>query len=632
MSRGVLRLVVCAGLCAPLGVAQAQQVYSNTDPIVTVSPTAPARLDARPAGADFAPLDIDGLRAIEQIRENQGLIRHFAVPSMVDYRPDTSGEVTVHDDGMVSWRFTITSKNAKNINIGTEWDVPDSTFMLLLDGNGDSPYDPFTAEFNNVNNELWTPVVEGDTMEIYVEVLAEDWQAFVDGFRIKQISLGFLAFGEAFVEGDIDLRSNSCHYDVECPEADPWPSQVSSVGAYTINGFGTCSGALINNTDEDGTPYFMTANHCGAHTGAPSMVVYWNYQNSFCRPPGSAQSGQSGNGPLNQFTSGSVNRMTYQPADFTLNELNSVPNPAWNVDYCGWDRRGLSARPTSGFGIHHPGVEEKRISIENNTFGNGTISIGGPGISAWTINFDLGGLEGGSSGSPLYDQVGRAVGTATAVNTFNPVCGAGQSQSYGRLDRAWTGGGSSSSRLSDWLDPGNTGSVTLNALNWDPPFIEDFSINSPSDGEQKVLVNPTLDWSAAVNADVYNVLIDDNADFFTPVVDVQVSAPTTSYQPGPGVLAEDTTYYLRVEAENLLETVPALNSDLVFTTMIDCDGNLVHDPDELAGNDCNENGVLDACDIVGGPFYASSGQPTARTGTRQRDPGRVRARRCARPT
>ena len=88
---------------------------------------------------------------------------------------------------------------------------------------------------------------------------------------------------------------------------------------------------------------------------------------------------------------------------------------------------------------------------------------------------------------------------------------------------------------------------------------------------------------------------------------MQVAAPTTSFQPAPLDLAEDTLYYLRVEAENILETIPALNNDVSFTTMIDCDGNLVHDPDELAGNDCNSNGILDTCDVVGGPFYLDSG-------------------------
>jgi len=53
----------------------------------------------------------------------------------------------------------------------------------------------------------------------------------------------------------------------------------------------------VNNVRQDLKPYFMTANHCGITSGnAASLVVYWNYQNSTCRPPGSPASGNPGNG------------------------------------------------------------------------------------------------------------------------------------------------------------------------------------------------------------------------------------------------------------------------------------------------------------------------------------------------
>ena len=64
---------------------------------------------------------------------------------------------------------------------------------------------------------------------------------------------------------------------------------------YTINGSLTCSGTMLNNTFEDETPYFLTAEHCGITTGNDqSVVVYWNHQNSFCRT-GNA-SGNNGDG------------------------------------------------------------------------------------------------------------------------------------------------------------------------------------------------------------------------------------------------------------------------------------------------------------------------------------------------
>ena len=37
-------------------------------------------------------------------------------------------------------------------------------------------------------------------------------------------------------------------------------------------GFAVCTGALVNNTAENGTPYFLTANHC---LGNPNTWVYY---------------------------------------------------------------------------------------------------------------------------------------------------------------------------------------------------------------------------------------------------------------------------------------------------------------------------------------------------------------------
>ena len=43
----------------------------------------------------------------------------------------------------------------------------------------------------------------------------------------------------------------------------PLGDEINSVGVYTINGTWFCTGAMVNNTAEDETPYFLTANHCG---------------------------------------------------------------------------------------------------------------------------------------------------------------------------------------------------------------------------------------------------------------------------------------------------------------------------------------------------------------------------------
>ena len=52
---------------------------------------------------------------------------------------------------------------------------------------------------------------------------------------------------------------------------------------YAIRSYYDCSGSLVNNVNEDATPYFLTANHCiSSDLEASSLVAYFNYENSTC--------------------------------------------------------------------------------------------------------------------------------------------------------------------------------------------------------------------------------------------------------------------------------------------------------------------------------------------------------------
>jgi len=220
---------------------------------------------------------------------------------------------------------------------------------------------------------------------------------------------------------------------------------------------------MVNNTAQDRKPYFMTANHCGIHAGnAASLVVYWNYENSTCRPVGSPASGGPGNGLLNQYQTGSYFRAAHAASDFTLVELDDDPDPAWGVSYAGWDRTGAEAAPAVA--IHHPNTDEKRISIAyaatQTTSYLGTL-VPGNGTHVRVIDWNLGTTEPGSSGSPLFDQNHRVIGQ---LHGGYAACGNNESDWYGRFSASWTGGGTPSTRLSNWLDPGGTGAMTTNTI------------------------------------------------------------------------------------------------------------------------------------------------------------------------
>ena len=140
----------------------------------------------------------------------------------------------------------------------------------------------------------------------------------------------------------------------------------------------------------------------------------------------------------------------------------SQPNPAWKVTYAGWDRSGAEA--TTAVAIHHPATDEKRISFEfqptTTTDYLGT-SVPGAGTHVRVEDWDIGTTEPGSSGSPLFDQDHRVIGQ---LHGGYAACGNDDADWYGRFSVSWNGGGSPSTRLSDWLDPIGSGATTVDTL------------------------------------------------------------------------------------------------------------------------------------------------------------------------
>ena len=195
---------------------------------------------------------------------------------------------------------------------------------------------------------------------------------------------------------------------------------------------------------------------------APSIVVYWNYENSTCRPPGSAASGSNGNGSRSQFNSGAIYRASYSPSDFCLFELDDPIPDAFEVYRVGWDRTDTA--PPSVTGIHHPAGDEKSISFENDPttitdYLSSTVNSSSTHIRI--ADWDLGTTEGGSSGSGLFNPQKRLVAVLTGGYA---ACGNNSSDWYGRIYKSWEGGGTAASRLKDWLDPTNSGSTAIDGL------------------------------------------------------------------------------------------------------------------------------------------------------------------------
>ena len=93
-----------------------------------------------------------------------------------------------------------------------------------------------------------------------------------------------------------------------------------------------------------------------------------------------------------------------------------------------------------------------------------------------------------------------------------------------------------------------------------------FGLLTPTDTSTDIAPDVTLDWEDATGAESYGVMVDNNADFSSPLVD-QTGLATSTYDVAGGTLSPGTVYYWRATA--YAGTFPLgtdCNADFSFTT------------------------------------------------------------------
>ncbi|MBM78924.1 MAG: lysyl endopeptidase [Crocinitomicaceae bacterium] len=404
--------------------------------------------------------------------EKSGPFR-FGYEHIVHHDLINSGEWLDVKTGRI-WRMSFESIGAYSMNIVfSNYNLPKGAHLHVYDANMKHIIGAYTSHNNNLNNSLGTDLVKGDriTIELY-----EPYYAL--GKTVLEVSK--VVHGYRDINNWYNLKVNesgACNMDVICPDGVPWSDEIRSVARIVVGG-GLCTGTLVNNTSQDGTPYFLTANHCGP-TSMGSAVFKFNFDSPTCGSQTVANS-QNPTGP-NQSINGSSFKASNAASDFGLIELNSVPPASYNVYYSGWNHS--NSVPQTGVSIHHPSGDVKKISFDDDPLQTTTYS--GTSNNMWQIESweRLTTTEGGSSGSGLWDEnhylIGQLYGGSAA-------CGNSGSDVYGKFSMSWTGNGSSSSnsRLKDWLDPNNSGVSQLAGLGSNAPTLSNdagiLSLDYPS--------------------------------------------------------------------------------------------------------------------------------------------------------
>jgi hypothetical protein len=368
----------------------------------------------------------------------------FGVNHATDLDMVNSGVWNTLPDGTRLWRLVLHCPQAFSINFVLDvFDLPEGA-KLFVHNEAGQWLGAFTRESAPGRTVLGVTQLAGDRVTLSYEEPAGT--AAPGRLHISQVTHAYRdILGQTKGLGD----SGFCNNNTSCPEGDPWQQEISAVAMITVGGSGLCTGTLLNNCASDGTPFFLTANHCVQGENPATWSFRFNWESPTCNP--------TTNGPTNQTLSGASLLVNSSGSDVALLQLNNTPPASYEVFYSGWDATGDI--PSNQTVIHHPSGDIKKISFDYDPAEYGTMS----GAQCWHIlAWDDGTTEPGSSGSGLWNQDHHLIGQLFGGQAS---CGNNVNDFFGRFDVSfpllspWLGG---CGEVVDGYDP-NLAVYTLDA-------------------------------------------------------------------------------------------------------------------------------------------------------------------------
>ncbi len=424
------------------------------------------------------PINVALLKAEDLANENNKDIPwRFGQNIDVNINMETSGTWDLLPNGDKLWRIRIYSQGALTMNFKfSKYVLPDGATLFLYNENHSEILGSFTSANNVASGIFATTLIPGET--ITLEYYEPANSAFSGELIIDRVTHGYQNVFDFAQKGF--GTSGTCERNVACtPDSIGWSKQIRSACMLVVGGSGFCSGALINNTSNNGTPYVLTANHCSTSNDFASWIFWFNWQSAGCTNTTNPAHDQV-------TTSGSALKARNAGSDFCLVQMNATPPCTFNPYYSGWSRSTTPA--TSAACIHHPDGDVKKISLSSQA----AVSSSYSGASCWQILWTLGSTctEPGSSGSPIFDQNHRIVGQLYGGPSSCGAAAGSMNDYFGQVATSWAGGGTSATRLSDWLDPLGTA----------PQFIDGYDPCLPTatlDAELNSITIPVATYCSA---------------------------------------------------------------------------------------------------------------------------------------
>lgn len=291
-------------------------------------------------------------------------------------------------------------------------------FKKTLDKANNSDKGKYSYGFINIYQPTFYLKLTGTNSTVKIERLG-----YV--FKTTDASVGVDGWDDNFNSSQDCIKEEN----VNCPQYDYWCDEKRSVFKMClINGIGDtylCTGSLVNNERYDGMPIGLTAKHCVIDGIVNAQTIFmFNYESPNC---------DNINGPINNTVCGSTLLENHDETDYAILGLTDAIPKEYDVFFAGWtnsDFSGDDDNPSSGAGIHHPNGDIKKIMTFNEKIKKRKVVQ----RFVWLVKANTGGLENGSSGSPLFQEnKKRLIGQLSRV-----IVGDGCSKSWhGRFYKSW---------------------------------------------------------------------------------------------------------------------------------------------------------------------------------------------------
>lgn len=396
-------------------------------------------------------------------------------PTPIDGDTTTEGNGVYDFGAVISVSINLSSGNFTNTSVGKVWTLRVSVPNALSIGLTFNQFNLSPSAEMYIYNDTKTVLnkaikkehfvnsdtvsissINGNAIVVYI-IEPNNFGNFQSSISIIQLVGGYQEISDV---GDVGGGTNMQQFraTINCiPHVQCYNWRMMSARAIARieiprgnNRVGLCTGTLLNNEQNNGRAFLLTAFHCIdandnniIDADEIQALRQARFQFQFWR---TVCNGTTNNDGI-QFND-AILLSQNRASDMVLLELINPPGVGDGVNYAGWSRQTNRPSDYGSYIIHHPRGGDMRYTqtrfVRNYLFNS----------NYWQAGYNEGVVDRGSSGSALFNEnnqvIGQLKGGWSSCNYTD------FSDRYGKFSRSWDNG-----NLQQWLAPNQN----LNSIN-----------------------------------------------------------------------------------------------------------------------------------------------------------------------